>query len=368
MTEEILNKDIAILTQKYGIEGEMTSCGPVGDGNINDTIKVNFIKDGEKSSYIYQRLNTHVFEDPYTVMNNIKKVTQYIAKTFGPDSPEAAMILGFMLNNDGENYCVIEDRFWRLSRFVLSRTYTVMTDGEVLYNTGHAFGRFQDILSGMNVDELVETIPNFHNTRKRADDCLAGAQRDICGRAAECVREIEFIKKHKKYFSQLVELHEDGVLPYRVTHNDTKYNNILIDIDTGKPVCVIDLDTIMPGLSAYDFGDAIRFGANKTTEDEKDLSLVGMNLDYYEQFTSGFVSEVKRFITPAEKDSMALAALTLTYEVAARFLLDYLSGDVYFKTHRDKHNLDRARCQIRLCEDMMSKYDKMCSVVDKYYC
>lgn len=368
MTEEILNKDIAKLTEKYGIEGDMTSFGPTGDGHINDTIKVNFVKNGVKSSYIYQRLNTDIFEDPYTVMANVKKVTDYIADTFGADSPEASMILGFMLNCDGENYTVIDGRFWRLSRFVLSRTYTVITDGEVLYNTGHAFGSFQRILSGMDASTLCETLPEFHNTRKRAADCLLGAKEDICGRAAECAREIDFVEKHSKYFSKLVELHEQGVLTYRATHNDTKYNNILIDINTGRPVCVIDLDTIMPGLSAYDFGDAIRFGANVTEEDDRDLSRVSMSLDYYERFTDGFVTQVKSFITPAEKDSMALGALAMTYECASRFLLDYLKGDVYFKTAREKHNLDRARCQIRLCEDMMAKYDKMCSLVDKYYC
>ncbi len=367
MIEENFRKDITAITEKYGFPGTIVGIQRIGGGHINDTFKVDIASSaGAKNSYVYQRVNDFVFTRPELIMENIRKVSDYIISKFGVDSPEEKMVLAFEKNLNGDNF-TNHNGFWRVSKYVDSATYDAITDGKVLYNTGYAFGRFQDILSGMDAGSLVETIPDFHNTKKRVENFLAGVQRNTAGRVSECEKEIAFLEKYQKNFTRLVELHECGILPFRVTHNDTKYNNILIDRESGKPVCVVDLDTVMPGLCAYDFGDAIRGAANNAAEDEIDLSKVGLNVEYYEQLTKGFVTAAKPFLTTSEKDSLALGAMTMTYEVATRFLLDYFDGDVYFKTTHPTHNLERARCQIRLCEDMIANYDKMCGIVDKYY-
>lgn len=367
MTEENFKKSIDRITSLYGINGRMISADRVGIGHINDTFKIAFADNGETKIYVYQRVNDFVFSEPEIIMNNIKIVSDYIDKKFGAGSPEASMILCFEKTADGSNFVKLDDGFWRVSKFIEAGTYEMITDGKVLYNTGAAFGTFQNILSGLDAEMLTETIPGFHNTKKRTEALFDGINKDICGRCPQCVREIEFFEKHRKDFSRLVELHECGVLPYRVTHNDTKFNNILIDKNSGKPVCVLDLDTVMPGLAAYDFGDAVRGGTNNTAEDETDLSKVGVNFDYYEQFTRGFITSAKPFLTVSEKDSMALAAMTISYELASRFLLDYITGDKYFRIAHEGHNLERAKCQIKLCENMMANYDRMCNIVDKYY-
>ncbi len=351
----------------YNLPGRLVSYERTGSGHINDTFKVIMSAGGENVPYIFQRVNENVFANPELIMENLKVVSDYIDKTFGADSEEASMILYFEVNKDGTNFARLADGFWRVSKYLEANSYDAVTDARVLYNSGYAFGKFQDILSGLDTAKLVETIPNFHNTRMRTEAFFEGLERDAVGRASTCMPEIAFFEKHRSDFSRLVELHECGILPYRVTHNDTKINNILIDKNDGRPIRVVDLDTVMPGLAAYDFGDAIRFGANYSVEDETDLTKVGLNFEYYEQFTRGFISAAKPFLTVSEKDSMALGAMTMTYEVACRFLLDYLNGDKYFRIHRENHNLERARCQIRLCEDMMANYGAMCSAVDKYY-
>lgn len=367
MTEENLNNCISEIASRYNIDGRITAVKKIGSGHINDTFKVDFASGAGVNSYVFQRVNDFVFSNPEIIMNNIKKVSDYISEKFGDDSPEASMILGFENTSDGSNYVSAPEGFWRVSKYIDAGTYDMITDGKVLYNTGFAFGRFQDILSGFDANTLEETIPDFHNTKKRTEVFFSGVEKDELGRCDSCRAEIDFFEKHRKDFSRLVELHECGILPYRVTHNDTKFNNVLIDKVTGKPICVLDLDTVMPGLAAYDFGDAVRGGTNNTAEDETDLSKVGINFEYYEQFTRGFITASKNFLTVSEKDSMALAAVTIAYELASRFLLDYITGDKYFRISHEGHNLERARCQIRLCENMLSCYDKMCGIVDKYY-
>lgn len=365
--DEKFVKSIHEITSLYAIEGRMISAERTGNGHINDTFRVTFARAGGNVSYVYQRVNDFVFTKPEVIMDNIKKISDYICDKFGPESDEAKMILSFERTPDGSNYVRNADGFWRVSQYLEADSYDTITDGKVLYNTGFAFGRFQDILSGFDATTLVETIPDFHNTKKRALAFFEGLEKNAAGRADTCMPEIKFMEKYKDNFSRLVELRECGVLSDRVTHNDTKFNNILVDKLTGKPVRVLDLDTVMPGLVAYDFGDAVRCGANNTAEDEKDLSKVGVNFDYYEQFTRGYITATKPFLTVSEKDSLALSAMTIAYELASRFLLDYINGDKYFKIDYEDHNLVRAKCQIRLCEDMMANYSKMCSVVDKYY-
>ena len=367
MTEENFNAIINDITDEYGFEGTLLGAAPLGKGNINRTIKVDFLDSGVHKSYVYQRINDYVFKKPGDIMKNLKIVSDYIDKTFGADSEEAKMVLSFENTKNGKNYVKNADGYWRVSKFIEGETYDTVSDSRVLYNTGMAFGNFQNILSGLDTSLLSDTIPDFHNTKKRIEAFFEVVEKDENGRCDECKQEIAFVEKHRNDFSRLVELHECGVLPFRVTHNDTKFNNILIDSSTGKPVCVLDLDTVMPGLVGYDFGDAIRANTNFTREDDPDLSKVGINLEYYEQFSKGFISATKNFLTVSEKDSLALSAMTMTFELVVRFLHDYIDGDKYFRIAHEKHNIERTRCQKRLCEDMMANYDKMCGIVDKYY-
>ena len=216
------------------------------------------------------------------------------------------------------------------------------------------------------MDKLHETIPDFHNTKKRLNDFFEIVALDPISRVKEVKEEIKFFENNRLITSKLIDMQENGELPLRVTHNDTKYNNILMDKDTCEPLCVIDLDTVMPGLSTYDFGDAIRFAANTAMEDETDLSKVELDMKKYEEFTKGFITASKEFLTKEELDTMALGAIIITIELASRFLADHINGDRYFRIHRENHNLDRARCQIKLAQDMINKYDKMCNIVERY--
>jgi hypothetical protein len=240
-------------------------------------------------------------------------------------------------------------------------------DSKILRSAGYAFGRFQHLLSDFPMDRLYYTIPDFHNTRKRLKDLFDITAKDPLERTRECQQEIRFFERYREIATKLDDMLEKGEMPLRVTHNDTKYNNILMDRDTCEPLCVIDLDTVMPGLAVHDFGDAIRFAANTAAEDETDLSRVRLNMENYEEFARGFIKASKGFLTDNEIGNMALGAIVITIELASRFLADHIGGDKYFRIHREGHNLQRARCQIKLAEDMLSKYDDMCKIVEKYY-
>ena len=255
--------------------------------------------------------------------------------------------------------------YWRVCHFVVnSVTYETVENSKVLFSAGYAFGRFQYMFSDLPMERLYDTIPDFHNTRKRMDALFETVALDPMDRVKDLKDEIAFFEKYRNTASKLIDMLEMGELPLRVTHNDTKYNNILMDKDTSEPLCVIDLDTVMPGLTMYDFGDAIRFAANTAVEDETDLTKVGLNMEHYEEFTKGFMTASKSFLTKNEIDNMALGAIVITIELASRFLADHINGDKYFRIHKENHNLDRARCQIKLAQDMLDKYDMMCKIVN----
>lgn len=351
---------------KYDLEGEIVDFAPCVNGHINDTYHVNFAIDGDKEKeYIFQRINGYVFEDPIKIMENIKAITLHLESK---DTDSDCDIITFLDNKDGENYTLYDGSYWRVSYFVEnSVAHETADDPKVLTSAGYAFGRFQYHLSDFPMEKLHETIPDFHNTKKRLDDFFSLVELDPLGRVKGLEKEIQFFKEHRSLASKLTEMQESGELPLRVTHNDTKYNNILMDKDTNEPLCVIDLDTVMPGLSMHDFGDAIRFAANTAVEDEVDLSKVSLSMEKYESFTKGFIEASKDFLTQKELDNMALGAIVITIELASRFLGDHINGDKYFRIHRENHNLDRARCQIKLAEDMLEKYDEMCEIVKKYY-
>lgn len=339
------------------------------NGHINKTYKITYENGGEKESYVLQGINSYVFKRPEDVMENIAEITRYMKqklKERGGDFERG--VLDFLQTQDGKNYYRDPDgEYWRAYRFIdHSKTYDVISDTKILYNSGKAFGDFQQILADFPMEKLKETIPGFHDTPKRLRDFNTVVEQDPLGRAKEAKQEIEFIKAHAELAERLVRMQRNGELPVRVTHNDTKFNNVLIDTDTGEAICVIDLDTVMPGLCAYDFGDAIRFAASSAAEDETDLSKVYLDMDYYEAFTRGYMEAAGKDLTPNEIDTMALGAITITLELASRFLADHIDGDRYFHIHHENHNLERAKNQLKLVEDMEAKYPFMCEIVKKY--
>jgi Ser/Thr protein kinase RdoA (MazF antagonist) len=248
----------------------------------------------------------------------------------------------------------------------LARTYQVVGHLDHFYHAGKAFGKFQKLVSDVPPDELYETIPDFHHTPKRFEAFVRSVERDAENRARLARPEIEFVEQRAGEAPVLVDLLDKGELCQRITHNDTKFNNVMIDDETGEGICVVDLDTVMPGLPLYDFGDAIRSGANPAAEDEPDLSRVRMDLDLYDSFSRGYLEMSRDFLTPVEISYLPFSARLMTLECGMRFLADFLDGDVYFEVHRPGHNLDRCRTQFKMVEDMESKFDEMIRIVERY--
>lgn len=334
---------------------------PFGNGHINDT----YITEGEPK-YILQRINHNVFKNPADVMENISKVCGFLRKKIiaeGGDGDRET--LNFITARDGKYYYKTEDgNYFRAYKYV-GDCYVVEIpeNTEQVYNAARAFGRFQKLLSDFPADELHETIKDFHHTPKRFEALEEAIKNDACGRLKDVAAEVEFARAHKDICSLIVDGINDGSIPLRVTHNDTKINNVLIDDKTGKGLCVIDLDTVMPGSLLYDFGDALRAGTNTAAEDETNLDLVTTNLDMFEAYARGFCDELSESFTKREIELLGMSGVIMTFECGIRFLTDYLNGDTYFKIHREGHNLDRARNQFKLVADMESKLDKMAEIV-----
>ncbi len=345
--------------EKFRLQGELESYKIITHGNINTTYCVKY-KNPEKC-YVFQKVNTYVFREPVEIMKNIDRVTEHIREKHTDQNVPA---LHYYHTTDGKNYWFgDEGKFWRVCNSFDALTYQASSDPEVLRQAGRAFGEFQKSLSDFDATLLFETIPNFHNTKKRIEGFFANVEKDEYGRVSDVKDEIEFVRSHREIAEKLNILLENGIIPKRVTHNDTKINNVLFNKETGEPLVVIDLDTVMPGLVAHDFGDAVRFAANTAAEDEKDLTKVSFDLDLYRGFSEGFISEVADILTPEEIDTMALGALTMAIELGMRFLDDYITGDKYFKTTYEGHNLVRTRCQFALAADMEKKLDEMNKIV-----
>jgi len=356
------SKKIASVLKNFGVSFDSFRVETFHSGNINSTHRVDIRYRGKSDSFVLQRINTYVFSNPVGIMENIDKVTGHIRRKLIAEGVDpTGRVLEFLKREDGTNYYFEnEENFWRAYRYVDNTvTYDQAGDPLVLRNAGYSFGLFQKQLCDFPMDELNDTLPDFHNTPVRMQRFFDACEKDPVGRRSEIEKEIALLAENEAIWSKLEKDRAAGRLPLRVTHNDTKYNNILIDKDTGEAVCVIDLDTVTPGLCAYDFGDAIRFSANSVAEDEADLSLVSLDLDLYRAFAEGFICVCKDFCTDEELDSLALGAVTLTFELAARFLEDYLRGDKYFKTLHEKHNLERGRNQLTLALDMLKKFDCM---------
>ncbi len=355
----------------FQIPGRYIRCVTLHTGNINCTFHVTFRDAGKTQAYIVQKINVYVFKNPLEIMSNINAVTEHIKGKIeqGTHRNTDRFVLQFLKTKDGSNYFIgKEGNFWRAYRFIdNSITYDSSENLTVLENAGHAFGQFQKDLMDFDASRLYETIPDFHNTTKRLDDLFAHAREDPLHRVEEVQRELDYLQANRGRADRLMELVSAGAIPYRVTHNDTKCNNVLFDRDSGEALAVIDLDTVMPGLIMYDFGDAVRFACNTAAEDEPDTTLVSLDLNRYSAFTRGFVSSLGEDITQAELDNMALGAFAITLELASRFLDDYITGDRYFATRYPGHNLDRARCQIALAMDMDGKLEQMQAIVNGAY-
>ncbi len=350
----------------FNLKGEMTHAEKCRSGHINITYHVIYNDQDKKHDYIVQEINQNVFRDVNALMENIFNVTTFLCKKIAEEGGDTEReTLHFIKTTDGKKYYLAPDgRAFRIYEFVENSASHDQGDTVLLYQSGRAFGRFQRRLSSFPADSLFETIPNFHNTSYRYEnEFLPAVDEDVMDRAYGCGDEIKFVKERKDKFSHLADLQKKGEIPVRVTHNDTKLNNVIFDSNTDEAICVIDLDTVMPGLLLYDFGDSIRFGANTAAEDEKDLNKVSVNLKNFEAYARGFLMETKDTLTKAEIDNLAFSAWLMTMEVGMRFLTDYLAGDVYFQTKYEGHNLVRARNQLKLALDMEKHLDKMNDII-----
>ena len=354
----------------FGFGNRCSYVKPFGAGHINETYAVYMPgQEGDELSYVLQRVNSNVFKDPAGVMDNIFGVTEYLRNVIRREGGDPDReTLSYIKTKSGCNYFEdSEGEPWRCYNFIPdSVCYQLVEEPEQFYQSGSSFGHFLKQLCDYPASKLNETIPDFHNTVKRFGAFQVALKRDLKNRAASCRPEIDFALAREKDCGVLVEQQDAGILPLRVTHNDTKLNNILFDEKTGKGLCIIDLDTIMPGLAANDFGDSIRFGAATAEEDEQNLDLMHFDISLYELYVKGYLEETKDVLTEAEIKSLPWGARLMTLECGIRFLTDYLQGDTYFKTDYPEHNLVRARTQFRLVDEMEQQFDRMQELVKKY--
>lgn len=365
--EEKLSSTIEEILSAYGLGGEMSGWSVLKTGHINRTYIIS-LKNGEKR--LLQQINTTVFTKPLELMDNIVRVTDYLREKIAEEGGDPSReTLRVYLTAEGKN-CVVdsENHYWRLYDFVDNAfSYNSIENDELFYRAGAAFGKFQSQLAEFPIDTLFETIPDFHHTYKRFLNLKAAADKNASGRKNEVEEELEFAFEREADTKIVVDLIEKGEIPVRVTHNDTKLNNIMFDSETKTPICVVDLDTVMPGSALYDFGDAIRFGASTGAEDEKDLSKISMDLNLYEKYVKGYLSTAGKSLTEKEIEFLPFSAKLLTFECGMRFLTDFIDGDVYFSTSYPEHNLDRCRTQFKLVADMEQKFEEMKRITAEAY-
>lgn len=357
--------------KNFNINGTVLSVERYGEGHINETYLAVVLENGVEKNYILQKINNKLFTNVEMLMNNIKLVTEYnrskiVERGGNPDRESLSLVY----TKDGKSYyhCEDCDGYFRMYIFITDAVaHQKVTNPDQFYQSAVAFGEFANLLAEFDAKSLYEVIPNFHNTVSRFENFKKSLNTDKFDRAKLVKDEIDFVIKRENYCSKIVNLLESGEMPTKVTHNDTKLNNVMLDVVTNKPVAVIDLDTIMPGSICYDFGDSIRFGCNTGAEDERDLTKVNFDIDLFEYYTKGYLKALGNTVTEVEKNNLAFGAILMTFECGMRFLADYLDGDIYFRTHREGHNLDRARTQFKLVKDMEERLDEMNKIVDKYY-
>lgn len=355
--EDRLTHDVRAVAARFLMPGEFISAEPFGGGHIHDTYRAVFDQAGRPVRYLVQRINPHVFRQPAALMQNIERVTAHLAARLAGQPDASRRVLTLIPAREGRNWHVdASGHHWRAYRFI-ERAHTRDTAESTgqAFEAARAFGQFQRLLADLPAPRLHDTIPGFHHTPGRFAAFEAALAADGAGRAAAAAAEIEFARRHQPLATALIEAN----LPGRVTHNDTKLNNVLLDDATGEGLCVIDLDTVMPGLALHDFGDLVRTATSPAPEDERDLTRVGMRLPMFEALARGYLEGTGSLLTPEEKRLLPVAGKLITYETGLRFLTDFLAGDVYFKVHRAGHNLDRCRTQFRLVESITRQEAEM---------
>lgn len=360
-------QDLKEIFDCFCADGSYSSGSPYGSGHIHDTFKVETVEK-DKDDYILQRLNNRVFKNIPALQNNIERVTEHLHKKYLeiPGSNVKRECLTLIPAKNGKTW-IQDDKgsFWRMYIFITNhRSYDIVDSPGKAFEGGKAIGKFQAMLSDLPGDPLSETIPFFHDIEKRLETFDRVRLADPAGRVDKVREEINFVLKRAEEMKIILRLGREGKIPLRITHNDTKFNNILLD-ENDKALCVIDLDTVMPGYVHYDFGDAIRTAANVAAEDEKDLSKVKMDIGLYKAYAEGYLSETKSTLNNFEKEYLAFAPRLITFTIALRFLTDYIDGDNYFKIHHEHHNLQRARAQFKLVESMEEQYHEMQRIISK---
>jgi hypothetical protein len=357
-----LKHDLRAIMRQFQIPGEFVSAAPYGTGHINDTYCAVFDQGGSRVRHIVQRINHQVFKNPPALMENIQRVTTHIGKKVADQPDPLRRVLTLFPAIDGKPFHLDRERnHWRAYIFIENaRTFDAVESPRQAYAAAKAFGQFQKLLADLPAPRLHDTIPDFHHTPKRLAALEKAVEADVANRAKLAKPEIEFALSRKAGTSVLV----NAKLPERVTHNDTKFNNVMLDDATGEGICVIDLDTVMPGLALYDFGDMVRTTTSPAKEDERDLSKVTMQFPMFEALAQGYLAEAGEFLTPPEKSFLPFSGKLITLEIGIRFLTDFLAGDIYFKVHRDGHNLDRCRTQFKLVQSIDLQESAMNKLVE----
>ncbi len=353
------------IIKEFNISGDIFNIKPVNTGIINSTYKV---MSNSNTEYLLQKINTNVFKDPYTLMKNIESVTNFIKEN---DSNNDSLTI--IKTKQGKSLYVYKDEFlnknyYRMFNYISNTvSYNNVDTLEIAYNIGKGFGHFQNVLRNYPVNLLKETIPNFHNTKIRYDNLIEAYKKAVPTRKSKVYKEIHEIISKRNKCSIIVDLLDKKKIPYRVTHNDTKISNVLLDSKTNRPVAVVDLDTVMKGSCLYDYGDGIRSACSTALEDEKDLSKVSIDLEKFKAYTKGYLSEMAPYLTTLEISNMSVSVEIIALELAIRFLDDYLSGDTYFKVNYEEQNLIRARNQLKLAKEIEEKNHIMQNYINEYY-
>jgi Ser/Thr protein kinase RdoA (MazF antagonist) len=361
-----LARDLAGIGGSFRIDGECVACDPYGNGHINDTYLASYRGRGGTARYIHQRINDEIFKDPPALMENVRRVLEHLERKQADVRDLSRRTIALVPAKDGKPYHRdAEGHYWRTFNHVEGgRSYDVVETPRQAREAAKAFGRFQGLLTDLPAPRLHDTIPDFHHTPKRFEALERAIEKDAAGRARLARKEIDFAFKRKADASVLEDSKRAGRLPERIAHNDTKINNVIIDEATQAALCVIDFDTVMPGLALHDFGDMVRTATSPAAEDERDLSKVTLQLSMFEALVRGYLETAGEFLTAEEKRLLPFSGKIITFETGIRFLADYLAGDVYFKIHRPEHNLDRCRTQFRLVESIEAQEAAMRRIVD----
>ncbi len=357
------------ILREFQINGELIYCNPFGEGHINTTFVVCFMHETTPPvRYILQQINTSIFTEPEALIQNISLVTSFIKEKIKEEGGDVNReTLSLIPTKKGQAFLEHNGNYYRVYNFIEHATCYQQATPELFYASAKAFGKFAKQLDDFDASSITDTIVNFHNTVNRFQNFTNALEKDSCSRAKDIATEIAFVQARKDFCSIILDEIKDGAIPLRVCHNDTKLNNVMIDNDTQEGICVIDLDTVMPGSLLYDFGDSIRFGASSAAEDETDLNLVYCSLSKYDLYVKGYLEECHSILSPRELELLPQAAILMTFECGMRFLTDYLNGDTYFKVHKPGHNLMRARNQFQLVADMEDKLDEMNMITQKHY-